>query len=298
MSIYGIDMGHPNKCGAYGIMSETDGNRAIGKLVISKLKSLGHTVIDCTYDINENELANRVKLANAQPLDFFLSIHMDSFKNPSSNGVTIYTTENSSAKSIAVKIINEVANSCGYYNRGWKSANFYVLKYTNCPACLIECGFVTNQEDCNKFNAEKIANAIVKGITGQSVNNSTSSVATDTPISITKDTALKQMIASLQYDLNLDYNAKLSHTNGDIYQETLNALNGIKGILVKGHKSSVVLWLKQRMIKWSYCKYTGAITNEFDSILFQGITELQKNWNRSTSGIMNLETWSIFLNNK
>lgn len=165
-------MGHPFNCGAFGIMSETDGNRSVGNLLIQKLKSLGHTVVNCTYDTNVNELANRVALANAQKLDYFISLHMDSFDNPNANGVTIYTTENSSAKSKATEIVNSVANSCGYNNRGWKSANFYVLKNTNAPAMLLEMGFVTNQGDCNKFNAETMANAIVNGLTGQVVSNS------------------------------------------------------------------------------------------------------------------------------
>lgn len=167
----GIDMGHPFGCGAFGIMSETDGNRAVGKLLIQKLESLGHTVVDCTYDTNVNELANRVALANAQSLDCFISLHMDCYDNASANGVTIYTTENSSAKGKAIEVVNAVADLCSYNNRGWKSANYYVLKNTNAPAMLLEMGFVSNQEDCNKFNAEKIANAIVSGLTGQSVSD-------------------------------------------------------------------------------------------------------------------------------
>lgn len=163
-------MGHPFNCGAFGIMSETDGNRAVGRLLIQKLESLGHTIINCTYDTNVNELANRVALANAQKLDYFISLHMDSFDNASANGVTIYTTENSSAKGKAIEIVNVVADSCGYNNRGWKSANFYVLRNTNDPAMLLEMGFVTNQDDCNRFNAEAIANAIVSGLIGETVS--------------------------------------------------------------------------------------------------------------------------------
>ncbi|OPJ63666.1 N-acetylmuramoyl-L-alanine amidase LytC precursor [Clostridium chromiireducens] len=164
-------MGHPFNCGAFGIMSETDGNRAVGKLLIEKLKTLGHTVVNCTYDTNVNELSNRVALANAQTLDLFISLHMDSFTNPGANGVTVYTTANSSAKAIASNIVNKVADSCNYYNRGWKEASFYVLRSTNAPALLLEMGFVTNQGDCDKFNAEKISNAIVEAITGETISS-------------------------------------------------------------------------------------------------------------------------------
>jgi len=167
MGIFSIDQGHPVNCGAYGKMSETDGNRLVGNLLIAKLRTLGHTVYNCTYDININELGNRVRLANAQKTDYFISLHMDCFDNENANGVTIYTTKNSSAKNKAIEIINSVAESCGYNNRGWKSANFYVLKNTNSPAMLIEMGFVSSQVDCDKFNAEKIVNAIIKSLTGE-----------------------------------------------------------------------------------------------------------------------------------
>ena len=91
--------------------------------------------------------------------------------NENANGVTVYTTANSSAKTIATNLINKVADSCNYNNRGWKEANFYVLRNTNAPALLLEMGFVTNQGDCDKFNAETIANAIVEVITGEVVTD-------------------------------------------------------------------------------------------------------------------------------
>ncbi|MBC2580011.1 lysozyme [Clostridium sp. DJ247] len=120
----------------------------------------------------------------------------------------------------------------------------------------------------------------------------------DVLIENVKDPIRIQQIKALQYNLNLDYNAKLKHVDGNIYQETLDALNGIKGLLVKGSKSNVVLWLKQKLIKWGYIKSTQSINNEFTEELFQAITILQKNWGRATSGILELNTWNIFLNNK
>lgn len=169
MNIWGIDMGHPDNCGAKGFMSETDGNRAVGRILMANLKALGDKVIDCTIYDNNNELERRVAKANAQKLDYFISLHLDSFSDPNSNGVTIYTTEGSSTKEKAREVINLAAASCGYHNRGLKFANFYVLKHTNAPAMLIEMGFVSNQGDCNKFNAKSLADAITKGLTGLSV---------------------------------------------------------------------------------------------------------------------------------
>ena len=50
-------------------------------------------------------------------------------------------------------------------------------------------------------------------------------------ISETKNATLKSQISSLQYYMNVDYNAKLKHTDGNIYQETLNNLKSIGNIL-------------------------------------------------------------------
>jgi lysozyme len=126
------------------------------------------------------------------------------------------------------------------------------------------------------------------------VANSTS----DTLIENVKDPVRIQLIKALQYNLNVDYNAKLTNVDGNIYQSTLDTLVSVGKLIVKGHKSKVVLWLQQRLVKWGYLK-TGTYTDMlYDEATFQAVTNLQKNWKRPTDGVMRLETWNIFLNNK
>lgn len=121
--------------------------------------------------------------------------------------------------------------------------------------------------------------------------------ASEKPITIVTNATLKAQIQALIYNLNLDYNAKLVHINGNIYQELIDALKGISSIIVKGHKSHVVLWIQQKLVQYGYLK-KGSYTNMlYDEATFQAITNMQKNWNRSTSGILNIETWQIFLSN-
>lgn len=111
-----------------------------------------------------------------------------------------------------------------------------------------------------------------------------------------KNPILVQQIKVLQYNLNLDYNAKLKNVDGNIYQETLDALNGVKGIIVKGHKSNVVKWVQQKLIGYGYLA-KGKDTGIYDEATFQAVTNMQKNWGRPTDGILRIETWNIFLNN-
>lgn len=169
--IIGIDKGHAIKgsVGAVGILNEVIENRAVGNKLISMLKEYGHTVVDCSVDEandSNTQLAGIVKKANAQKLDLFVSIHFNSFADASANGTETFTTSTSSAKAVAKRINDEIVASCGFRNRGLKEASYYVLRNTTAPALLVEVCFITNQGDCNKYNADKVAKAMFKGITG------------------------------------------------------------------------------------------------------------------------------------
>lgn len=174
--IIGIDKGHStwdkSPCGAVGLLNESKENRPVGDKVIQKLRALGHTVIDCSCNSANSvssQLASIVKKANAQKLDLFLSLHLNA---GGGTGAEVYTTNTSGAKQEAKKLIDTYCNRTGFKNRGYKYAEFYVLRHTVAPAMLIEMAFVDTEADFKKWNdlgAELIANAIVEGITGQVV---------------------------------------------------------------------------------------------------------------------------------
>ena len=62
----------------------------------------------------------------------------------------------------------ELARAGGRFNRGVKTANYYVLRHTNMPASLVELAFVTNYQEEHLLNSDayqnKLAQAIVRGI--------------------------------------------------------------------------------------------------------------------------------------
>lgn len=84
----GINCGHTVSgqpgCGAVGFINESDETRKVGYKLMEYLKSAGHTVVNCTNDkaasTNEN-LSKIVAMANAQPLDLFVSIHFNAGKH-------------------------------------------------------------------------------------------------------------------------------------------------------------------------------------------------------------------------
>ncbi|MEY7999761.1 GH25 family lysozyme [Clostridium sp. Mt-5] len=107
---------------------------------------------------------------------------------------------------------------------------------------------------------------------------------------------LVEQIKALQYDLNIDYNAKLI-IDGIAGPATISALRGIQNIIVKGYKSNVVLWIQQKLENYGYLKKNSYTPMLYDEATFQAVTNLQKNWQRPTDGVLRADTWSVFLNN-
>lgn len=165
-------------CGAIGLIKESTEARKVKDSVISKLRALGHTVYDCTVDNGKSQsdvLQQIIKKANAHKADLDVSIHCNSGANDKSGDgkstgteVLLYDSK-SKAKSYAENILKAISD-LGLKNRGLKYRNdLYVLRKAAAPALLIECCFVDDKDDIKLYSAEKIASAIVKGITGQSV---------------------------------------------------------------------------------------------------------------------------------
>lgn len=165
-------------CGAVGLINESTENRRVKDEVIAQLQALGHTVYDCTEDNGSGQsdvLKKIVAKCNAHSVDLDVSIHFNSGAgNPSGNGKTtgveayVYSTS-SKAKPYAEKICQAIAE-LGFRNRGVKlSTSLYVLKHTVSPAVLIECCFVDDKDDVELYDYQKMAAAIVEGITGQTI---------------------------------------------------------------------------------------------------------------------------------
>ena len=173
--IIGLDMGHTLSgagTGARGYVEETVKNREAGNRLMAMLKEKGHTVINCTVDKSSNDLYDRVRKANAQRLDLFISLHLNAFK-PTTSEVGVEThiyNGNYSGKEAnrryAQAIQTALVQDVKWIDRKVKESNFYVIRETMAPAVLVELGFCDSQGDMNKWNTEKIAAALFRGITG------------------------------------------------------------------------------------------------------------------------------------
>ena len=158
--------------GAVGILNESIEDRKVKDVVIEKLRELGHTVYDCTVDSGDKEaiLVGIVKKCNKHDVDLDVSIHLNSGAGRNYNdGVTTGTeayvfSDKSKAKDAAERVLERIS-ALGFANRGIKvNPKLYVLEHTKAPAMLIECCFVDDKDDTDRFDPEEMGRAIAEGI--------------------------------------------------------------------------------------------------------------------------------------
>ena len=120
-----------------------------------------------SWSSSESEdLKKRTEIANSMNPNYFVAIHCNSVDNTSvANGTETYYSDGSVAgEKLATNIQNELIKNLGTLDRKTKTANFYVLRNTNCPAILAELEFISNVEGEKKLNSEEFQNKCAKAI--------------------------------------------------------------------------------------------------------------------------------------
>ncbi len=117
------------------------------------------------------ELQARCDVANSAKADIFISIHADSFTNPSARGTTGYyysQTEGQASIKLADCIRKALCEQIKTPSRGTKPCNFYVVRNTDMAATLIELAFISNPDEENILSSKegvlKCAQGIFDGI--------------------------------------------------------------------------------------------------------------------------------------
>ena len=147
-----IDPGHSGdyEPGAVrGIYKEAALTLKIAHHVKSHLEAFGYDVVMTRTDEIDNDLLQpRVDTANAAAADVFVSIHINAAINEQASGFEIYHYPSSRlGNSLAVNVQRSLIRVVNLPDRGIKTAGWYVLRYTNMPAIMVECGFLSNPVD-------------------------------------------------------------------------------------------------------------------------------------------------------
>ncbi len=113
------------------------------------------------------ELSERVSIINNHNPDLVISLHVNTSKNADTNGVEAYIASKKDfykkSKETAEKIVNEISGE-NLLKRKIGEAPFFVLKNSNCPALVLEMGFLSNNNDREYLISENGQNEIATKI--------------------------------------------------------------------------------------------------------------------------------------
>ena len=179
-----IDPGHGSKDmgTSYNDIEEKDLNLSISKELEQTLIKNGATVIltrEQDYDLStpntnhrkKSDFDNRIKLINESNANLYISIHINNLTDTSYSGAqTFYYNKNNQQeinKQLAENIQAQL-NTIAYPRNIKTMPNIYMYKYLKIPGVLVECGFISNQQERNKLLTKKyqqqLSEAITKGI--------------------------------------------------------------------------------------------------------------------------------------
>ena len=170
-----IDPGHGGEdVGAIGVNGkyEKDLNLEISNILGAYLKNAGYIVVytrtedKLLYTEEENikgfrkinDLKNRVKIASSYDDAIFVSIHMNSFSSPEYSGLQVYYSECVSGSEVLAQSIQDTVRSTlqKENNRRIKEGrDIYILENAVIPSVLVECGFITNKDECEKLSEKE-----------------------------------------------------------------------------------------------------------------------------------------------
>lgn len=169
-----IDAGHGDKDpGAVNLEAgrqEKDIALEVVLVLGNMLRDAGHNVLYTRDRDKYISPADRLKMIKSYQPDCFLSVHCNANKNPSASGVeTIYRDEYDVELAHHVHIA--LVEHTGLKDRGVKQdiedlgRRLAVLGGLETPACLVEIGFISNEEDLAVIEDENlIASALLEGI--------------------------------------------------------------------------------------------------------------------------------------
>lgn len=170
-----IDAGHGGEdCGAVGVTGvyEKDLNLSIANMIGELFSKEGYAVVytrredKLLYTEEENikglrkisDLKNRCKIAAEYPKALFVSVHMNSFSNSKYSGLQVYySPESEESRQLAACVQSTVKSELqNGNNRKVKAGEgMYILENIDNPSILVECGFLTNPEECRKLSEKE-----------------------------------------------------------------------------------------------------------------------------------------------
>ena len=181
-----IDAGHGEPDGgavsSEGI-KESDLNLQIASVLRDKLEEVDIDVVMTREDENNiaslteesgtirqlktSDLNNRVKIANESGATILVSIHMNKFEDSKYRGwQTFYSKNSQNGKKLAECIQTSIGEVIQVENKrtALKIEGIKIIDKSKIPAVIVECGFLSNSDECKLLQDEKYQEKLAEGI--------------------------------------------------------------------------------------------------------------------------------------
>ncbi len=147
------------KSGFSAVMTRTE-DKAIYKQEPGKNKTLRQKKVD--------DLKSRANIANSSDKNILISIHQNKFTDPQYSGTQIFYSSNNKDSELLANFVKEsVIKTLQPDNkRENKKAgkDIYLLRNADIPAIIVECGFISNEEESKKLLTDEYQNSIANCI--------------------------------------------------------------------------------------------------------------------------------------
>lgn len=179
-----LDAGHGGEDGGASTtdgITEADINLKITLKVQNLLEQAGATVIltrsdeNGIYDLDKttlrqkkvSDIKNRVKIGNESSADVFVSIHLNKIPQEQYWGwQTFFKNGNEDSKKLAQSLQQGLNETIQKENKreSLKIDNVYIIKNVQIPTAIVECGFLSNQEEKGQLQTDEYQNKLAWGI--------------------------------------------------------------------------------------------------------------------------------------
>lgn len=172
MPIIVLDAGHgDNDPGAHNALCK-EKNLTLKTALLTKaeLVKMGYRVVMTRARDEFVNLKKRAQIANVLKSQVMVSIHYNSAPNKKAHGIEIFYPVKAKpwrekrSKLLAQTILRKMLVNTNANSRGIRKGNFCVIRETNMPAVLIECGFITNDKECRKMIKPEYQRVLAKSI--------------------------------------------------------------------------------------------------------------------------------------
>ena len=160
-----IDPGHGghDKGGQWGRVYEKHLALDTALRLEAHLKSMGFNTFVTRRSDYFISLPQRVTIANRNRNAIFVSVHYNyTWKQEASGLETFYNRSDS--RRLAQYVQTGMINRVHAIDRGAKFARFYVIRNTNIPSILAECGFVSCKSERDRMKSAWYRDSLAKGI--------------------------------------------------------------------------------------------------------------------------------------